>query len=314
MWNYVIPHFEQFLTDLQLENEDRKDADGKAERVAKSLFAKYHPGQIFTPDCYVKVGSVGKETATKPRTDLDMLFVLPWDNYTRIEGLTGNKQSQLLQEVKRALTVTFPRTDLRADGQVVIAPFDTYNVDVVPSFRFVTGPLTGSYYTAHTADGGSWRLSNPVAEYRWLKTVDAASGGKATHLIQTLKAWKHECNVDLKSICLEIAAGVFVQNWENRDKGMTFYDWMVRDFFAFMLNYVNGRAKPAGIDEWIPLGDSWKTKCQTAYGRAVKACEHEHADQDTLASMEWQKIFGSRFPIDYHLTHLFAALGTGTRT
>ena len=301
MFSFVNTHFDQFLKELELGAPDRLIAEGRAERIAKSLFAKYWPNQNFDPSRYVKVGSYGKDLATKPRTDLDMLFVLPADVYNRVETLAGNKQSALLQEVKRALLVTFPNTDLSADGQVIVAPFQTYNVDIVPAFRYVTGPYTGSYLIAHTSDGGSWRLSNPVAEYNWLKSVDAVSAGKASDLVRMLKAWKRECNVELKSICLEIAAGVFVNQWANRGNGIgySYYDFMIRDFFAFLLNYVNGSAKPAGIDEWIPLGDAWQTKCQTAYNRAVKACNYEHQDDAYNASSEWQKIFGSQFHIDW---------------
>jgi UTP:GlnB (protein PII) uridylyltransferase len=116
LWQYVIPHFEQFLGELELRTPERLDAEGKADRIARSLFAKYYPDQVFTPACYAKVGSYGKRTATRPRTDLDMLFVLPWEVSTRIEALTGNKQSQLLQEIRRTLIGTFRNTDLVADG------------------------------------------------------------------------------------------------------------------------------------------------------------------------------------------------------
>ena len=136
MWAHVIRHFEQLLRELELKDPERLDAEGKAERIAKSLFAKYYPNQTFTAWSYVKVGSYGKGTATRPRTDLDMLFVLPSDVYTRVEALTGNKQSQLLQEVRRTLLFTFPNTEISADGQAVVAPFQTYNVDIVPAFRF----------------------------------------------------------------------------------------------------------------------------------------------------------------------------------
>jgi hypothetical protein len=142
-----------------------------------------------------------------------MLFVLPWDIYTRIEALTGNKQSQLLQEARRTLLGTFPNTEVSADGPAVVAPFQTYNVDVVPAFLFSSGDLAGQYYIADTKDGGRWRCSNPVAEFNWLQQVDAASFGKATHLIKMLKAWKRECNVETKSVCLEILASVFVTQW-----------------------------------------------------------------------------------------------------
>lgn len=192
--------FEQFLSELELKRPERQDAEGKADRIARSLFAKYYPNQAFDPSSYIKVGSYGKGTATRPRTDLDMLFVLPRNVYMRIEGLAGNKQSQLPQEVRRALLVTFPNTEIGADGQAVVAPFQTYNVDIVPACHFISGEFAGQYLIADTTDGGRWRHSNPVAEYNWLRQIDAVSAGKATHLIRMLKAWKRECNVEIKSM------------------------------------------------------------------------------------------------------------------
>jgi hypothetical protein len=77
VWQYVIPHFNAFLKELELSPKDRKDAEGKAERIAHSLFAKYYPGRlVFDPSCYIKVGSYGKGTAAACDTDLDMLFLL----------------------------------------------------------------------------------------------------------------------------------------------------------------------------------------------------------------------------------------------
>jgi hypothetical protein len=309
LWKYVIPHFGQFLGELELETSDTLIAEGKADRIARSLFARYYPEQIFTAACYVKVGSFGKGTAIRPRGDLDMLFVLPWDVYARIEALVGNKQSQLLQEVKRTLFATFPNTDLAADGQVVVAPFQAYNVDIVPAFRFIEGTFHGQYLTADTANGGGWRLSNPVAEYSWLRQADAGTAGKATHLIKMLKAWKSECNVEIKSVCLEILATVFVNQWQFRDQTIFYYDWMVRDFFAFMLRYGQGSwVKPAGIDERIPFGECWQSKTNTAYARALKACDYEYKDEGFSASSEWQKVFGNQFHLDW-AHYLIAGVG-----
>ena len=42
------------------------DAMGKAERVAKSLHTEYYPGQEFDASCYIRAGSFGKGTATRP--------------------------------------------------------------------------------------------------------------------------------------------------------------------------------------------------------------------------------------------------------
>jgi len=290
LWQYVIPHFTRFLTELQLSDDDRADANAKAERIAKSLFTKYYPNQTFTTDCYLQVGSYGRGTAARPCTDLDMLFILPDSDCGRIARLAGNKQSYLLREIKDALLWTFPRTDLRADGQVVIAPFDTYAVEVVPAFRLGDG----TFLTANTADGGSWGISNPLAEYKHLHDADLASNWKATHLTILAKAWQKECNVELKSISIEVLASIFVTQWPNRDKGLFWYDWMVRDFFAFLFPYLNGWTRIMGTTRTIQLGNEWESKLRTAYNRALKACEYERSNLGFSAELEWRKIFGSQ--------------------
>jgi hypothetical protein len=290
LWIHVIPHFRRFLQELELKPEERADAETKADRVARCLWNKYYAGD-FNPDCYVKVGSYGKRTAIRPPSDLDMLFLLPSAEYSRIERLLGNKQSQLLQQVKGALEWTFPRTDLRADGQVVVAPFQTYNVEIIPAFAL----NDGTYITAHTADNGSWRASNPVAEYQRIVYADSVSAGKATHLVKMTKAWMRECSVDIPSMCLETLACDFVVQWQHRLQTLYYYYWLIRDFFEFMLRYQNGRASVRGTAEFLLLGNAWVSKCQSAYDRAVKACEYERLDFARAASLEWQKIFGQQF-------------------
>jgi hypothetical protein len=100
VWQFVIPHFKSFLSELELPTTARDDAESKAERVARSLFATYYPDLTFDPRCYAIVGSFGKGTAAKPRSDVDMIFVLPRQDFYHFDGLMGNKQSHLLQEVK----------------------------------------------------------------------------------------------------------------------------------------------------------------------------------------------------------------------
>lgn len=290
MWIYVIPHFTTFLSNLELTKSQRDDAMTKVESVARCLHAKYYHGNYDSGNVVV-VGSYGKGTATRPPSDVDMLYLLPVSEYYRINQVFGNGQSQLLQEVKRALAGTFPRTDLSADGQVVKAPFVSFAVEVVPAFRCDDG----TFITCHTADGGSWRSSNPHAEYRAIADLDSVCENKATRLTKMLKAWKRICNVPLKSIVLEIAACSFVRQWPHNQQSIFWYDWMVRDFFAFLLQHKNGTAQIPGLQETLSLGDQWVSRCESAYSRAVKACEYEHDDFGILAEDEWKKIFGDQF-------------------
>lgn len=302
MWIHVIPHFSNFLRELFLTDDDSRDAESKAERVARSLFARYYPNEPFRYDCYFIVGSYGRGTAGRPCTDVDMLFVLPDSVCGRVSQLFGNKQSQLLQEIKYTLIDTFPRTDLRADGQVVLAPFNSYAVEIVPAFQLGDG----RFLTCDTAVGGRWRVSNPVAEYNHLHSADLATNWKATHLTLMAKAWKRECNVELKSTSIEVLVSIFLNQWPNRDKNLYWYDWMVRDFFAFLFPYVNGRTRIIGTDDWIDLGDAWATKLQTAYARSLKACNFERSDDGLSAALEWRKIFGRQFPVAMHYLPLLA--------
>jgi hypothetical protein len=290
LWIHVIPNFSRFLQELELSGEERADAQGKALRIAKCLSCRYYAGE-FNPACYIVVGSHGKKTAIRPASDLDMLFLVPSSEYLRLESTIGNRQSYLLQEAKNAMKETFHSTDLRADGQVIEAPFSTYNVDVVPAFAVDDG----TYLIPHTANGGSWRRSNPVEEYRIFARADSVSAGKATHLLKMLKAWKRECSVDLKSISLEVLASAFVEQWMFRDQTLYYYDWLVRDFFRFLLSYKNYSTGVPGTTETIQIGDAWFTKCETAYARTLKACEYERLDQGYAAALEWQKIFGAQF-------------------
>ena len=77
LFNYIASHFGTFLKELELSPKEREDAEGKADRIARSLFAAYYPELDFTPVCYAIVGSYGKGCAGRPRTDIDMIFLLP---------------------------------------------------------------------------------------------------------------------------------------------------------------------------------------------------------------------------------------------
>src|SRR5204863_93608 len=75
----------------------------------------------------------------RPPRDIDVLFALPYAVYHRYEGKTGNKQSQLLQEVKNVLAQCYTVTKMRGDGQVVVIPFATQSVELVPAFSLTDG-------------------------------------------------------------------------------------------------------------------------------------------------------------------------------
>ena len=81
------------------------------------------------------VGSYGRNTAIQGFSDLDMIFDLPWFEYVRYDGYSGNGQSALLQAVRQSIGKRYSTSQVGADGQVVEILFqDGITFEVVPAF------------------------------------------------------------------------------------------------------------------------------------------------------------------------------------
>lgn len=122
------------------------------------------------------VGSYGRGTAIDT-SDVDILVELPEDEYNRHNVYKGNGQSRLLQAVREAILNTYPRSDVRADGQVVkIAFSDGMKFEILPAF--VTYGWKGIIYKyPDTNMGGNWRSTNPKAEQDAMRDKNKSSNG-----------------------------------------------------------------------------------------------------------------------------------------
>lgn len=288
----VASRFEKLLTNLRLTDLQQKDGVSKAEGVASCLSRRYY-GATDHHSNSLYVGSWGKNTVIRPPRDVDLMFVLPYEVYRRFQQRAGNRQSQLLQEVKLTLATTYPSTEMRGDGQVVVVRFDSFAVEVVPAFRV----LEGQFLICDTNCGGSYQRTDPLAELSSIDYADKHSNGNARDLIRMMKRWQEFCSVPLKSFYLEILVTDFIGKWSFRRRSTVYYDWMVRDFFAYLASMESQPICVPGTYEIIWLGSEWISKVRTAYARAIKACDHEAANLKFLAGEEWQKIFGNLIPI-----------------
>lgn len=291
MWVGVTERFKQFTRALTLTEAQTTDGATKHRGVRNCLNRHYYGSDSETDNSFL-VGSWGKYTRVRPPRDIDLYFVLPTSVYHRYQEVKGNKQSILLQEVKAVLEKTYPSTKMRGDGQVVVVDFATFPVEVAPVFELDTG----RYYFCNTHDGGSYQVSDPEAERLALNTINEANNKNAKTLIRMMKAWQYNCNVPLKSVEIELLVSEFIQQSDWRLQGWYFYDWLIRDFFLFLKSKANGFVYLPGTNKSLFLWDDWLSKCESAYARALKACEYEHDDMVYSAGEEWQKIFGSQIP------------------
>ena len=123
------------------------------------------------------VGSYGRGTAIDT-SDIDVLIEVPNDFYVNSSYTTYNPQSRLLQVVKKATLESYPRSDIRGDGQVVVIEFsDGMKFEVLPAIKF-TSLLIGEIYTyPDTHMGGKWLSTNPKAEQEAISIIDRRTNG-----------------------------------------------------------------------------------------------------------------------------------------
>lgn len=169
-WIAVSERFRQFHGNLSLTPRQSLDGMTKRNRVVNCLNRHYY-GSTSDTDHSFLVGSWGKQTAMRPPRDVDLYFILPVSVYTRFQGYIWNRQSALLQEVKDVLTETNPDTDMRGDGQVVVARFESYNVEVLPTFLL----QNGRYWICDTNQGGFYKETDPWSEVNYINSVDRAT-------------------------------------------------------------------------------------------------------------------------------------------
>lgn len=129
-------------------------------------------------DHSIYVGSYGRGTAINT-SDLDVLIQLPDSEYERFSSMFGNGQSRLLQAVKNAILDTYPNTDIKGDGQVVVVSFtDGMKFEILPAFKVQKYWGDNAIYRyPDTHMGGNWMTTNPKAEQNAMKQKNNSTNG-----------------------------------------------------------------------------------------------------------------------------------------
>jgi hypothetical protein len=291
-WFFVRRRFARLLAELTITEWQREDGETKQASVRTCLNRHYWGAASETANSLL-IGSWGKNTRLRPPRDVDILFLLPTSVYFRFQEREGNRQSQLLQEVKEILAQTYSQTTMRGDGQVVLIPFNSTPIEVSPGFRC----QDGSIIVCDTSNGGRYITSTAEAEAYDLMSSDARWKGNTRALVRMMKQWQREDSVPLKSFQLERLAIEFLQVWPFSYHDVFWYDWMVRDFFAYLIRRANGTLTMPGTSEIVWLGSEWLSRAERACRHAVEACKNEYNNYEALAGNEWQAIFGTVAPV-----------------
>lgn len=156
-------------------SDTRTTISTRYKAITKAINAEFWDSRSDSAHSFY-VGSYGRGTAIDT-SDVDILVELPEDEYNRHNVYKGNGQSRLLQAVRESILNTYPRSDVRADGQVVkIAFSDGMKFEILPAF--VTYGWNGIIYKyPDTNMGGNWRSTNPKAEQDAIRDKNKSSNG-----------------------------------------------------------------------------------------------------------------------------------------
>lgn len=281
--------FEEFINNLRVKN--RGDISNKYKNITKVLNKAYWDSESETNHC-LQAGSFGRGTAINGISDLDMIFVLPWDVYERFNSRSGNGQSDLLQEVKGIIKDTYSQTTVRGDGQVVVIQFSTFKFEVVPGFEH----QDGSFTYPDSSSGGMWRKTDPRSERDAINRVNDETCNNLKNLCKMVRCWKNHVGVNMNGLLVDTFCYNFLnRNYGYKTSGFANYDYIARDFFDYLAkrdeNQDSWRAPGSG--QLVSKYEGFVGKARRAYDDCCEAIENEG---QAKAVDKWKRVFGRQFP------------------
>lgn len=288
----VASDFERFCKKLRMSETTISNIQNRYHAIAKRINLDYWNSTSDTAHS-LYVGSYGRGTCIYT-SDIDIIVELPWSEYTRYNNYSGNGQSALLAALRCCLLKTYSSSSVSADGQVVdIAFSDGIKLEVVPAFKYSND---SGYCYPDTNNGGSWKSMNPKLEIDCFNGRNSICNGNLKRLSRMLRAWKNKHTILMSGILLDTTAYRFLQGYEHADKSFTYYDWMSRDYFKFLLDNADQVywSKP-GDTGYVKREYSIKSDAQFAYNKALEALADYDRGFRYCWYQDWREIYGTRF-------------------
>lgn len=286
--------FETFCANIQV--QDRGTIPIRYKAITKRLNTDFWTTTSETAHS-LYVGSYGRNTATQGFSDLDMVFELPADLYYQYDRYVGNGQSALLQAVRSSMKKTYSTSDIGADGQVVVVSFqDGITFEVVPVFI----NNAGSYTFPDANNGGSWKTTNPRPEIDAIRVRNIDCNRNLARLCRMMRSWRNNWDVPMGGLLIDTLAYQFIEKYEHRRQSYLYYDYLCRDFFAWMADQDARQEywRAPGSGQFVYKKGNFQYKARRCYNLAVEAITHEMATpkREWSAKQRWREIFGTTYP------------------
>jgi hypothetical protein len=282
--------FQDFSNNLVVSNQE--SIENRFGLITQRLNEDFHDIKSKTENG-VYVGSYGRDTAINGVSDLDLIFILPDSLYSQYNNRQGNKQSQLLQDVKDSINKTYPNSKVRGDGQVVVIQFTKDHIEVCPCFL----ESDGSFTYPDSNNGGSWKKTNPTPEAEEISSYDNKCNGNLILLCSYARAWKNKCGVKIGGLLIDtLVYNFFYSDSKYEEYNYEKHDLLVRDFFGYLKNLDDNRKywySPGSNQHVYKKNSNFKSKAKIAFKNVEEAIERN--ENGTVYEI-WRKVFGKAFP------------------
>lgn len=288
--------FEEFVNGLQIESTEEETK--RVKEITKRLNKSFRDLDNEEIENSHIVGSLGRDTAIKTFSDVDMLYVLPKELKKQYDENEGNGQSKLLQKVKKEIKKRYPKTIVRGDGQVVVVSFESINktVEVCPCFE----RTDGAYDYPDSNNGGSWKKTDPMPEIdESIKVIDETNSNYK-YVCNLVRAWKNNKGFKFGGLLIDtLVYNFFNENEDYKDTSFNDYLLLLKDLFCYLKN------RNKDQEYWYAFVSNQKVynKKGTFVSKAEKAYEKIKdmtEDSDDLYDV-LQDIFGKTFPVPEEL-------------
>lgn len=282
--------FETFIGNLEPTN--LSEMETTVGEIAKKLNKNYYDLEGDKTSHMYIVGSIGRETAIKGVSDLDILFDLPDEVFKKFDAYEEKKQSSLLQEVKNVLKKRYPNTDISGDGQVVAIKFSKYTVELVPGFK----QSDDRFKYPDTNNGGSWKYTDPLSEIEESKKTSEDTDNNFKYIANMLRAWKNNQGFKFVGLLIDTITYKFLnEKTDYRNISFDSYLDMTKALFKYIKNLNKDQAywHALGSNQQVYNYDKGKfiTKAEKAY-KQLKDLTESSSD----VNKKLRQIFGTQFP------------------
>jgi hypothetical protein len=278
--------FQTFLDNLKLDNA--VTITSRYKRITKTLNKTFRNTESETQNSR-QIGSMGRFTAIKGVSDLDMAYFIPSSK----KGFYKEKgPSKLLTDVKESIASTYPSSNVTKDGQVVVVKFTNYVIEVLPCFKLDDNSLE----FPDTNNGGSWRISKPLDEIEAFTKFDSETGGNLRALCKMVRAWKNHIGFAMGGLLIDTLSYNFLKSNEDyQSGGYSIYPRMAQSFFSYI------GALPKDQTVYKAPGSNQNVHVKKAFqSRAKKAARHcaeaIAAEGQVGSNKKWKNVFGRPFP------------------